>query len=136
MWKDKNAKLEAAFERDNETRKNQLERIKQLEEKNRDYQTQLQQLKEQKAKQMNSLGPEETNNHLPPIQSEEERQQLKQQLEEEYIKQRAEVKKVEGKTKVLQQQAEDLKATLKEKETMLRIAKFKLSELQRNIKHS
>jgi len=27
MWKDKNQKLEAAFEKDNETRQNQLERI-------------------------------------------------------------------------------------------------------------
>ena len=44
------------------------------------------------------------------------------------------MKKVENKTKALQNQAEELKLKLKEKDTLLRIAKFKLSEVQRNIK--
>jgi len=35
MWKDKNSKLEAAFEKDKETRLNQQEKIKSLEERNR-----------------------------------------------------------------------------------------------------
>jgi hypothetical protein len=35
MWKDKNAKLEAAFEKDKETRNNQLAKMKTLEEKNK-----------------------------------------------------------------------------------------------------
>lgn len=35
MWKDKNAKLEQAFEKDKETRLNQQEKIKTLEERNR-----------------------------------------------------------------------------------------------------
>jgi len=43
---------------------------------------------------------------------------------------------VETKTKGLKQQADELKHKLKEKETLLRIAKFKLSEMQRNIKHT
>lgn len=37
MWKDKNAKLEAAFTKDKETRQNQMEMIKTLEEKNKKY---------------------------------------------------------------------------------------------------
>ena len=52
MWKDKNTKLEQAFEKDKETRLNQQEKIKSLEERNRQYQTQLQSLKEQKNKHM------------------------------------------------------------------------------------
>ena len=35
MWKDKNSKLETAFEKDKETRLNQQEKIKSLEERNR-----------------------------------------------------------------------------------------------------
>ena len=46
------------------------------------------------------------------------------------------MKKTENKTKSLSKQAEELRLKLKEKDTMLRIAKFKLSEVQRNIKHS
>ena len=46
------------------------------------------------------------------------------------------MKKTENKTKALSNQAEELRIKLKEKDTMLRIAKFKLSEVQRNIKHS
>ena len=71
---------------------------------------------------------------LPPIQTEEEKQKLRQELEDEYFQQRQEMKKVENKTKALQNQAEELKLKLKEKDTLLRIAKFKLSEVQRNIK--
>lgn len=37
MWKDKNAKLEAAFEKDKETRNNQLAKMKTLEEKNKQF---------------------------------------------------------------------------------------------------
>ena len=39
MWKDKNQKIEAAFEKDKETRQMQVEKIKDLEEKNKKYQT-------------------------------------------------------------------------------------------------
>jgi hypothetical protein len=39
------------------------------------------------------------------------------------------MKKCESKTKSLQSQAEELRLKLKEKDTMLRIAKFKLSEV-------
>jgi hypothetical protein len=46
------------------------------------------------------------------------------------------MKKFENKTKNLSNQAEELRLKLKEKDTMLRIAKFKLSEVSRNIKHS
>ena len=46
------------------------------------------------------------------------------------------MKKVELKTMKLQEEADKLKATLKEKETMYRITKFKLNELKRNIKHT
>ena len=37
MWKDKNQKIEAAFEKDKETRQMQVEKIKDLEEKNKKY---------------------------------------------------------------------------------------------------
>lgn len=37
MWKDKNAKLEYAFEKDKETRQNQIEKMKDLETKNKVY---------------------------------------------------------------------------------------------------
>ena len=37
MWKDKNFKLENAFEKDKETRQNQIEKMKTLEEKNKKY---------------------------------------------------------------------------------------------------
>lgn len=56
------------------------------------------------------------------------------QLEEDQTRQRAEIKKVEGRTRQLQLQADELRAKLKEKETLLRIAKFKLSEVHRGIK--
>jgi hypothetical protein len=39
------------------------------------------------------------------------------------------MKKTENKTKSLSKQAEELRLKLKEKDTMLRIAKFKLSEV-------
>ena len=45
------------------------------------------------------------------------------------------MKTVEKQTKSLTDQAEELRLKLKEKETMLRIAKFKLAEVSRNIKH-
>lgn len=77
------------------------------------------------------------NIHQPaePIQSEEEKKKLREELEQEYFKQRSEMKMVEKATKNLNDQAEDLRIKLKEKETMLRIAKFKLAEVSRNIKH-
>jgi hypothetical protein len=46
------------------------------------------------------------------------------------------MRKADNKTKALANQSEELRAKLKEKDTMLRIAKFKLSEVQRNIKHN
>jgi len=67
------------------------------------------------------------------VKNEEDKARLREELEEEYFKQRTELKKVEGKTKGMQQQADELKLKLKEKETMLRIAKFKLNEVNRNI---
>ena len=45
------------------------------------------------------------------------------------------MKTVEKQTKSLTDQADELRLKLKEKETMLRIAKFKLAEVSRNIKH-
>jgi hypothetical protein len=45
MWKDKNQKIEMAFEKDKETREMQVEKIKDLEEKNKKYQSQLHQMK-------------------------------------------------------------------------------------------
>lgn len=50
MWKDKNAKLENAFQNDNETRQKQMQKIKKLEEQNKGYQSQLIKLKDEKAK--------------------------------------------------------------------------------------
>jgi hypothetical protein len=41
MWKDKNQKIEMAFEKDKETREMQVEKIRDLEEKNKKYQSQL-----------------------------------------------------------------------------------------------
>ena len=70
-----------------------------------------------------------------PIQSEEEKKRLREELEQEYFKQRGEMKQVEKQTKSLTDQADELRLKLKEKETMLRIAKFKLAEVSRNIKH-
>lgn len=37
MWKDKNHKLETNFERDKETRNNQLAKMKTLEQKNQQF---------------------------------------------------------------------------------------------------
>lgn len=37
MWKDKNHKIEMAFEKDKETREMQVQKIKDLEEKNKKY---------------------------------------------------------------------------------------------------
>lgn len=45
------------------------------------------------------------------------------------------MKKIENSTKGLEIKAEELRIKLKEKETMLRISKFKLSEVSRSIKH-
>ena len=39
------------------------------------------------------------------------------------------MRKADNKTKALAQQADEMRAKLKEKDTMLRIAKFKLSEV-------
>lgn len=74
---------------------------------------------------------------LPAIEvkTEEDKNRLREELEEEYFKQRTELKKVENKTKSMQNTADELKLKLKEKETMLRIAKFKLTEVNRNIKY-
>ena len=41
MWKDKNQKLDQVFEKDKETRQYQIEKIKSLETKNKEYQTVL-----------------------------------------------------------------------------------------------
>lgn len=94
MWKDKNAKLELAFEKDKETRQNQMEKMKSLEEKNKQYQSQLQKLKEQKNQQN-----DKNTTSLPQIQTDEERVKMKEELEEQYQKQRAEMRKAENKTK-------------------------------------
>ena len=69
------------------------------------------------------------------VKNEDDKARLREELEEEYFKQRTELKKVENKTKSMSQQAEELKLKLKEKETMLRIAKFKLNEVNRNISY-
>ena len=37
MWKDKNQKLESAFEKDKESRDAQVQRMKTLEEKNKQF---------------------------------------------------------------------------------------------------
>ena len=73
---------------------------------------------------------------LPAITSDQDKQVLREELKAEYFKQNTELKKVENKTKALSSQADELRAKLKEKDTLLRIAKFKLSEVQRNIKHN
>ena len=56
-------------------------------------------------------------------------------MEQEYFKQRADMKKVESKTKTLEMEANDLRLKLKEKESLLRITKYKLNEVSRGIKH-
>lgn len=55
MWKDKNAKLEQAFEKDKDTRESQMKKMKTLEEKNKQFQSQLQVLKEKKNSQIKEL---------------------------------------------------------------------------------
>lgn len=48
MIRDKNSKLEAAFEKDKETKQNQIIKMHEIAEKNQKYKSQLQKLKEQK----------------------------------------------------------------------------------------
>lgn len=72
---------------------------------------------------------------LPPIgQNDEEKNRLREELEADYFKQRKELKDIEKKTKEYETQAEQLKTALKEKESLLRISQFKLSEINRKIK--
>lgn len=59
---------------------------------------------------------------------------MKEDIEKEYFQQRTEIKAAEKKTKNMMEQVEQLKAKLKEKDTLLRIAKHKLIEVNRNIK--
>lgn len=56
-------------------------------------------------------------------------------MENEYFHQRTQLKKIDNQTKSLETKVDDLKTKLKEKEMMLRISKYKLSEINRNIKH-
>ena len=59
---------------------------------------------------------------------------MREELEADYFRQRKELKDIEKKTKEYDSQAETLKTALKEKESLLRISQFKLSEIQRKIK--
>ena len=45
----------------------------------------------------------QNNSNLPSIHTEEEKKKLREELEEEYFKQRAELKKMENKTKLMSQ---------------------------------
>ena len=121
------------FKKEEETRQRQAEKMKEIEDKNKQYQNELSTLKE-KGKE---LGIENTSrdNSLPPIENEEEKQKLRNDLENEYFHQRNQLKKIDNQTKSLETRVDELKVKLKEKEMMLRISKFKLSEINRNIKH-
>ena len=55
MWKDKNAKLEQAFVKDKDTRESQIKKMKTLEEKNKQFNSQLQVLKARKNSQIKEL---------------------------------------------------------------------------------
>ena len=55
MWKDKNAKLEQAFVKDKDTRESQIKKMKALEEKNKQFNSQLQVLKARKNSQIKEL---------------------------------------------------------------------------------
>ena len=55
MWKDKNAKLEQAFVKDKDTRERQVKKMKTLEEKNKQFNSQLQVLKARKNSQIKEL---------------------------------------------------------------------------------
>ena len=59
---------------------------------------------------------------------------MRKEMEDENARQRTEIKAQEKKTKEMNLQVDELRTKLKDKETMLRIAKFKLAEVNRNIK--
>jgi hypothetical protein len=85
IQKDKNLRLEEAFKKDEETKKKQAEKMKDIEDKNKQYKNELNTLKE-KSKQ---LGLDKDNSgSLPPIENEEEKQKLREDLENEYFNQR------------------------------------------------
>ena len=112
-----------------------MEKLKELETENAQYKTQLQKL----SKQMEDVvgvpqSAPKPQSSLPPIQNDEEKHRLREELEADYFRQRKELKDIDKKTKEYENQAEQLKVQLKEKESLLRIAQFKLSEINRKIK--
>ena len=80
VWRDKNSKLEAAYQKEKETRENQKIKMAQIEEETNKYKSQLQKLKQ-------------ANNQvaLPPINKEDERKKLLEQLKAEREDQRKEI---------------------------------------------
>ena len=83
IQKDKNEKLSQQFKREEETRQKQSEKMKEIEDKNKQYYNELLSLKEQGKKL--GLDTSSRDNSLPPIENEEEKQKLRNDLETEYF---------------------------------------------------
>ena len=88
------------FKKEEETRQRQAEKMKEIEEKNKQYHNELSTLKEQ-GKQL-GLESNSRDNSLPPIENEEEKQKLRNDLETEYFHQRNQLKKIDNQTKSLE----------------------------------
>ena len=120
------------------TRKVQTEKIQQVQEENKKFQSVIEQLKikkginekEQSDKEMERAKEEDLE------KLEREKLALEQQIAEEDKKNRFEMRKWEKKVKDSENKLDVINKELKEKEQENRISKLKIKEMRRLIKHN
>ena len=120
------------------TRKVQTEKIQQVQEENKKFQSVIEQLKikkginekEQSDKEMERAKEEDLE------KLEREKLALEQQIVEEDKKNRFEMRKWEKKVKDSENKLDVINKELKEKEQENRISKLKIKEMRRLIKHN
>ncbi len=132
IWKEKVKKLDKNLIKDKETRKDQIERIKRIEEENKKHSDALETLIKQKKK--NTAHDEHEMVDIDQLQYEKD--QLKMEFIEEEKKQKTDIKQLEKRLAELSFKAEELRKELKEKEQEYRISTYKLNELRRTVKHN
>jgi hypothetical protein len=138
VWKEKVKKLESQQDKEEQTRKFQSEKIVQVQEENKKYQTVIDQLKLKKGiVDQEKLAQEEHVMKEADLERlEQEKMALEKQVTEEDKRHRLELRKWERKIKESEQRLDSFNKELKEKEQENRISKLKIKEMRRLIKHN